>query len=53
MPSQTIANSILEPVGIVFVLLLLALFRALGSIICYAVKIWFTTKIVKNAWKGK
>jgi len=53
MPLNTTGNSVLDVIGIVFLMGLLALPAAIGAVIWYAIKVWFTTKIVKKAWVDK
>src|SRR3989338_8318044 len=50
---NTTGNPVLDVIGIVLLMGLLALPAAIGVVIWYAIKVWFTTKIVKKAWVDK
>lgn len=53
MNLNTTGNPMLDVIGIVLLMGLLALPGAIGAVIWYGIKVWFTTKIVKKAWMGK
>ncbi|OGW69256.1 MAG: hypothetical protein A2036_03930 [Omnitrophica bacterium GWA2_50_21] len=53
MTLNTTGNPVLDVIGIVLLMGLLALPAAIGVVIWYAIKVWFTTKIVKKAWVDK
>ena len=53
MNHNATGNPVLDVIGIVLLMGLLALPAAIGSVVWYAIKVWFTTKIVRKAWLGK
>lgn len=53
MNLNTTGSPILDMICILLIMGLLALPAAIGAIIWYAIKVWFTTKVVKTTWMGK
>lgn len=53
MSLNTTGNSMLDIICILLFMGLLALPGAIGAVIWYAIKVWFTTKIAKTTWMGK
>ena len=53
MNINTTGNPVLDVICIVLLMGLLALPAAIGAVVWYGIKIWFTTKVVKTTWVGK
>ena len=52
MNLNTTGSPVLDVIGILLLMGLLALPGAIGAVLWYGIKVWFTTKIVKATWMG-
>lgn len=53
MDLNTTGHPVLDVIGVLLFMGLLALPVAIGAVVWYAIKVWFITKIVKRVWTGK
>ena len=52
MDHNPTGNFVLDVLGILLLFGLMAMPGAIGAVLWYGIKVWFTSKIVKATWMG-